>query len=132
MAQSGYYPLDLANIFRTPEKQGGGGGGFLSDHPSPSDRYARINREAEMLRVTGGFRDNGEFARVQQRLRGYGTRPTRAEIQRSGQRSPSQTPTNYPENSPSGRVEYPSNRYQSVQILNGGLQVSVPRNWRER
>ena len=51
MAQAGYDPRDLANMFRTIEQQGGGGGGFLSDHPSPSDRYARINREAQMLRV---------------------------------------------------------------------------------
>ncbi|HKN81997.1 MAG TPA: M48 family metallopeptidase, partial [Pyrinomonadaceae bacterium] len=49
MARAGYDPRDLANMFRTIEQQGGGGGGFLSDHPSPSDRYARINREAQSL-----------------------------------------------------------------------------------
>ena len=131
MARAGYDPRDLANMFRTLEQQGGGGGGFLSDHPSPSDRYARINREAEMLRVNGGYRDTGDFARIQQRLRGYGAAPTMAEIQRNGQRNPTQTPTNYPENSPSGRVEYPSTRYQGYQIFNGGIQVNVPSNWRE-
>ncbi|HEY8225307.1 MAG TPA: M48 family metalloprotease [Pyrinomonadaceae bacterium] len=131
MARAGYDPRDLANMFRTIERTGGGGGGFLSDHPSPSDRYARINREAEMLRVSGGYRDNGDFARVQQRLRSYGSAPSMAEIQRNGQRSPSQTPTNYPENAPVGRVEYPSGRYQNYQIFNGGVQLSVPSNWRE-
>jgi len=40
MANAGYDPRDLANMFRTIEAQGGGGGGFLSDHPSPKDRYA--------------------------------------------------------------------------------------------
>src|ERR1700752_5129287 len=44
MAQAGYDPRGLANMFRTIQQQGGGGGGFLSDHPSPTDRYARINR----------------------------------------------------------------------------------------
>src|SRR5215208_3921492 len=71
MAQAGYDPRDLANMFQTIERQGGGGGGFLSDHPSASDRYARINREAQSLRVNGGQRDSREFARIQERLQGY-------------------------------------------------------------
>src|SRR6185503_17147962 len=138
MANAGYDPRDLANMVRTIEQQGGGGGGFLSDHPSPSDRYARINREAQMLRVNAGARDTREFNRIQERLRGYGTAPTMAEIQRSGQRYPVGENTgntgntgNYPNNPPRGRVEYPSNRYQNVSIFNGGVQVSVPSNWRQ-
>ena len=133
MAQAGYDPRDLANMFQTIERQGGGGGGFLSDHPSPSDRYARINREAQYLRVNSSAqRDSREFARVQERLRGYGSAPTMAEIQRSGQRYPVGEQTgNYPNNPPSGRVSYPSNRYQSVSIFNGGVNVSVPSNWRQ-
>jgi len=139
MAQAGYDPRDLANMFRTIEQQGGGGGGFLSDHPSASDRYARINREAQYLRVnTSANRDSREFARVQERLRGYGSAPTMAEIQRSGQRYPTGEQTgnypdnrNYPNNPPSGRVAYPSSRYQSVSIFNGGVNVAVPSNWRQ-
>jgi len=134
LARAGYDPRDLANMFRTLEQQGGGGGGgFLSDHPSPSDRYARINREAQMLQVNAGMRDSREFARIQQKLRGYGTAPTMAEIQRSGQRYPvgENTGNNYPNNPPSGRVQYPSSRFQTVSIFNGGVQVSVPSNWRE-
>lgn len=133
MAQAGYDPRELANMFRTIEQQGGGGGGFLSDHPSPSDRYARINKEAQALRVnTSAQRDSRAFARVQERLRGYGTAPTMAEIQRSGQRNPVGEQTgNYPNNPPSGRVDYPSSRYQSVSIFNGGVNVNVPGNWRQ-
>ncbi|HET6854468.1 MAG TPA: M48 family metalloprotease [Pyrinomonadaceae bacterium] len=132
MARAGYDPRDLANMFRTLEQQGGGGGGFLSDHPSPSDRYARINREAQMLRVNAGMRDSRDFARVKERLRGYPQAPTMAEIQRSGQRNPvGENTGNYPNNPPSGRVEYPSNRFQSYSIFNGGVEVSVPGNWRQ-
>ena len=133
MAQAGYDPRDLANMFQTIERQGGGGGGFLSDHPSPSDRYARINREAQYLRVnTSASRDSRAFARVQERLRGYGSAPSMAEIQRSGQRYPTGEQTgNYPDNPPTGRVSYPSGRYQSVSIFNGGVNVSVPNNWRQ-
>jgi Peptidase family M48 len=131
MARAGYDPHDLANMFRTLEKQGGGGGGFLSDHPSPSDRYARINQEADMLRVTGTTADTREFAQIQNRLRGYQSAPTSAEVQRTGQRYPSGENTSYPNEVPSGRVESPSSRYQSYSIFNGGVQVSVPSNWRQ-
>src|SRR5260370_7671167 len=51
MANAGYDPRDLANMFRTIEALGGGGGGFLSDHPSPANRYARINQESQYLRI---------------------------------------------------------------------------------
>jgi beta-barrel assembly-enhancing protease len=133
MARAGYDPRDLANMFQTIQRQGGGGGGgFLSDHPSPSDRFARINREAQMLRIEGGQRDSREFASVQQRLRGYGRAPSMQEIAQSGQRNPvGETTGNYPNDRPTGRVEYPSSRYQNYQIFNGGVQVSVPANWRE-
>lgn len=137
MARAGYDPRDLANMFRTIEQQGGGGGGFLSDHPSPSDRYARINREAQYLRVNSNAnRDSRDFARIQERLRGYQQAPTMAEIARSGQKYPvgeqtGNNPSNYPSNPPSGRVAYPSSRYQNYNIFNGGVQVSVPDNWRQ-
>lgn len=133
MARAGYDPRDLANMFRTIEAQGGGGGGFLSDHPSPSDRYARINREAQLLRVNAGVRnDSRDFARIQERLRGYQRAPTMAEIQRTGQRYPvGETTGNTPDNPPTGRVSYPSSRYETVSIFNGGVQVSVPNNWRQ-
>src|SRR5256885_7391151 len=120
MARAGYDPRDLANMFRTIEQQGGGGGGFLSDHPSPSDRYARINREAQSLPVNEAMvqRNSRDFARIQERLRGYPTAPTMAEIARSGQRYPvGENTGNYPNNPPSGRVEYPSSRYQSYSIF---------------
>lgn len=137
MAQAGYDPRDLANMFRTIEQQGGGRGGFLSAHPSASDRYARINREAQYLRVNNPIGDTREFARVQERLRGFQRAPSMEEIARSGQRYPTGEQTgnypagNYPNNPPSGRVAYPSSRYQSVSIFNGGVNVSVPSNWRQ-
>src|SRR5262245_47495365 len=131
-ANAGYDPHDIANMFKTIERQGGGGGGFLSDHPSPKDRYARINQEAQYLRVTNPIRDTREFASVQNRLRGYPRAQSMAEIARSGQRYPVGDSTgNYPANVPTGRVEYPSNRLQNYRILNGNVQVSVPNNWRE-
>ena len=133
MAGAGYDPRDLANMFRTIEQQGGGSsGGFLSSHPSPADRYARINQEAQYLRVTNPVRDSRDFDRIQARLRGMGRAPSMEEIARSGQRNPTgETTGNYPNNPPRGRVEYPSTRYQSYSVGGGLARVSVPSNWRE-
>jgi Zn-dependent protease with chaperone function len=133
MAGAGYDPRDLANMFRTIEQQGGGSsGGFLSSHPSPKDRYARITQEAQFLRVTNPIRDTREFEQVQARLRSMGRAPSMEEIARSGQRYPSgETTGNYPTNAPRGRVEYPSTRYQTYSTLGGIVRVSVPGNWRQ-
>jgi hypothetical protein len=143
MANAGYDPRDLANMFRTIQSQGGGGGGFLSDHPSSADRYARINQEAQYLRINTAVRnDSREFYGIKESLRGYPAAPTMSEIARSGRRYPNQGPqspnqgpqypngdrTNYP-NLPTGRVDYPSSRYRTY---NGGaFTVSIPENWRQ-
>ena len=133
MANAGYDPHDLANMFKTIEQQSGGsGGGFLSDHPSPSDRYARINQEAQYLRVNNPIRDTRDFDRIQARLRGMVQAPSMQEIARSGQRYPTgETTGNYPNNPPQGRVAYPSTRYQTYSTVGGLVRVSVPSNWRQ-
>jgi len=136
MANAGYDPRDLANMFRTIEQQGGGGGGFLSDHPSPENRYARINQEAQYLQVNNPIRDNHEFLAIKERLRGYPRAQSMAEIAQSGQRYPNQgsqyptrDQTNYPSSS-RGRVEDPSTRFRAYTEL-GVVKISVPDNWRE-
>jgi len=133
MARAGYDPRDLANMFKTIEQQsGGGGGGFLSDHPSPKDRYARINQEAQYLRVSESNRDSREFTRIQSRLRGMGRAPSMQEIAQSGNRYPTgDNRGNYPTSAPRGRVEYHSTRYQAYFTLGGIVRVSVPSNWRQ-
>src|SRR5256714_71337 len=136
MANAGYDPRELANMFQTIERQSGGGGGLLSDHPSPANRYARINQEAQSLRIANVPHNNREFLAVNERLRSYPRAQTMAEIQRSGRRYPNQGET-YPTgdrtgnpNSPNGRVDYPSSRYRNYTALNV-LRVSVPDNWQQ-
>ena len=133
MARAGYDPMDLANMFQTIQQQGGGSsGGFLSSHPSPANRYARIQQEARLLRIENPIRNSQDFSRVQARLRSMGTAPTMAEIARTGNRYPTGENTgNYPSQPPRGRVEYPSTRYQTYSQFGGALRVGVPANWRE-
>ena len=128
MARAGYEPRDLATMFQRIQEQGGGSsGGFLSSHPSPQNRYARINQEAQYLRVENPIRDSREFEAIKARLRGQSRAPSMEEIARSGQRYPSE---NGGSNVPAGRVDYPSTRYRNYSEF-GILNVSVPDNWRE-
>ena len=125
MARAGYDPRDLASMFQTIQRQGGSSGGFLSSHPSPSDRNARILQESQYLRVENPIGNTRDFARIQAKLRGYGTAPTMAEISRSGQRYPNDGgmdsaipdngnngnnrnyPTNYPTTRPAAEWSIP-------------------------
>ena len=125
MANAGYDPRDLANMFRTIEQQGGSGGPqWLSDHPNPGNRFEYINREADALRVSNPTRNTNEFNRIQAVLRDMPRARSMQEIGRSGQRNSGQTGR-----TPGGRVEYPSAR---LRAYNGSFfGIAVPDNWRD-
>src|SRR5207248_2009296 len=62
MARAGYDPRDMANVFKTIEKQSGSGGPeWLSDHPNPGNRYEYITKEAQTLHVERPVRDTRAF-----------------------------------------------------------------------
>ncbi|HYJ92245.1 MAG TPA: M48 family metalloprotease, partial [Pyrinomonadaceae bacterium] len=137
MANAGYDPHDLANVFRTIEQQGGSRGPqWLSDHPNPGNRYDAINREAEYLKVSSNpIKLTRDFERVKSRLAGMPPARSMAQIQteyeRTGGRGGGyggQTPTaggRYSRN-----VEYPSSR---TRTYTGGNWVSlrIPDNWQD-
>jgi beta-barrel assembly-enhancing protease len=131
MADAGYDPIDLANMFRTIEQQGGSGGPeWMSSHPNPGNRYAAINREAQYLRVSPNpIKITRDFERIQARFRSMPKARTMSEImKRGGGGQGSENPTaggRYSRN-----VPYPSTRAR-VYSGSGWLQVSVPSNWRE-
>lgn len=136
MARAGYDPRDLANVFRTIESQGGSGSPeFMSSHPNPGNRYARINQEAAMLRVNrnAATQDTRTFQEVKARLSGYPRGQSTSDVASSRQQYPSDR-QQYPSNSDTyargERVAYPSSRYRTY---SGGnlFQVSVPDNWNQ-
>ncbi|MFN7927922.1 MAG: M48 family metallopeptidase [Blastocatellia bacterium] len=132
MARAGYDPRDLANMFRTIEQQGGGGGPeWLSSHPNPGNRYNRINEEAERLNVNERMAQSNtaEFNRVRSSLRSQAPAQTMEQIVRNRQSSPSRP--QYPNDSRiEQRVETPSSQYRTYR---GGnlFQLAVPENWRQ-
>ncbi len=129
MARAGYDPRDLANMFKTIESQGGNGTPeFLSDHPSPANRYANIEREAAMLRVSNPIGRTAQFERVQSRLGGMQRAPSSQEIAQNAQRYPNgnqggQQNGTMQNGRYSSRVQLPSS--QSRVFNGGGIQLNV-------
>ncbi|HKP87024.1 MAG TPA: M48 family metallopeptidase, partial [Blastocatellia bacterium] len=136
MANAGYDPRELANMFRILERQGGKGGPeWMSDHPNPGNRFEAINKEASMLRVENPVRDTADFQRVQARLKGMPRGRSMGEVARSNpgpgnDRYPDDRYPNDDRNLDPRRVEYPSTRFRTY--TEGNLfRIAVPENWRE-
>jgi len=131
MAAAGYDPRDMANVFRTIEKESGPGGPqWMSDHPNPGNRYEYINREAQLLRVTDARHDSRDFQQVQAYLRSLPRAPSMEEVSRNPNAGRTSGRT-VPDSRPSvGNIPRPDSR--TTTYSEGNLfRVSVPSNWRE-
>lgn len=130
MANAGYDPRDLANMFRTIEQQGGGSGPeWMSSHPNPGNRFDAINREAQYLRVSGNpIKITRDFERTQAKFRSLPPAKTMAEITKSGAGQPTENPT--ASGKYSNNVPNPSTRLRAYSGVNW-LRMSVPSNWQE-
>jgi hypothetical protein len=132
MAAAGYDPRDMANVFRTIEKESGSGGPqWMSDHPNPGNRYEYINAEARSLRVSNPRQNTAEFQNVQAHLRTLSPAMSSEDVaRRNAGRQPAPTGTSGSNRSISRNVPRPDSRYQSYN--EGNLfRVSVPANWEE-
>jgi beta-barrel assembly-enhancing protease len=129
MARAGYDPRDMANMFKTIEKEGGPGGPqWLSDHPNPGNRVAYITKEAESLRVENPVRDTRAFTQVQAHLKQMPPAPTTEQATRNAGNRP--TGTSGEGRMPTGRVPAPASSFRTY--TEGDMfKVSVPSNWRE-
>ena len=133
MAQAGYDPREMANMFKTIEKQGGTGGPqWLSDHPNPGDRHDAILREAQLLQVHNPVGDTRAFKDAQARLRKMAPAPTTEAATKKANTGRAQIPApgDRPEGNLSSDVDPPSST--SMGYTEGDVfRVSVPSNWRE-
>jgi hypothetical protein len=130
LARAGYDPREMANMFKTIEAEGGGGGPeWLSDHPNPGNRYEAIIKEAQSLRIQGKA-ETGQFTTMQARLEDMGPSYTAEQIAKG------QAPKGYGDTpaatvTPRGpvKVDPPASTLQTYTPANF-LRVGVPSNWK--
>ena len=150
MANAGYDPRDLANMFKTIAGQSKGGRPpeWLSSHPNPEKRYKTINNEARILRVSSNpIKITRGFARAKEKFGAMPRARSMAEISKDpknrqntgGNRGETRTENggNSGGNNSamangrySRRIQRPSTR---TRLYRGGefMQMRVPSNWRE-
>jgi hypothetical protein len=137
MARAGYDPLAMASFFDLLRDQARHDPGalerFLSDHPAPSDRAARIRREAEALDVSGRRTASvGEFEEIQSRLRGRGAAPSMGRLARGEDRGEDRRGGygTYGGRPADVTIERPSTRFRTFAPRDGLFTVEYPDNWR--
>ena len=129
MSKAGYDPMDMAHFFSYLGQISGGAqskvANFLSDHPAPADREARVRQEAGLLGPVHGTALVGNLRTVQTQLRRLSPAPNAAALA-------SNTGTATPPVNPSSSglsIEQPSTRYRVFQQSDGGYQIEQPDNW---
>jgi beta-barrel assembly-enhancing protease len=135
MAATGYSPADMVSFFRTLESvDKSKKTNWMSDHPAPPDRIARIQQEGTMLHVAGNPTTNAaELRSIQADMRRYGAAPTSQQI--AAGTAPATT--NAPARSTSrGRatgtavqVDPPANAMRTYTSPSGIYRISYPDNW---
>jgi hypothetical protein len=128
MARAGYDPRELARMFETIQKQGGGSPPqWLSSHPNPGNRTEYINQEAAQLTI-GPRPDESGFARTRSRFASLPPARTMAEIERNAGKSGEGNKAPASVGRVGDPVPPPARQYRTVQ---GGklFQVSIPTNW---
>ncbi len=132
LADAGYDPRDLANMFKTINAQSEGGRQpeWLSSHPNPESRYETINRESNLLRVSNNpIKYTRDFGRTKEYLQSLPPAQTMAEIQKNTSQEGNQGAGNGMANGTyKNTVPYPSNRTRVYRAGNT-ISISVPENW---
>ena len=140
LAASGYSPADMVSFFHQLESvDKSRKTNWMSDHPAPPDRIARIEQESKLLRVSASPTTNAsQLASIKADMRRYGNAPTMAQIAQgvtSGRTTAAQRSTgrsNPPMTSSSssvGRVDPPSRQFRTYTARSGVFQIAYPSNW---
>ena len=128
MARAGYDPRQMANMFQTIQREGGGARApeWLSSHPDPGNRYEAINREAAMLSVAGSANTGSSFQSARSRLERMPPAPSMEQVARTQSQ-----PQGGGQAGTAGRamqVPPPSSQFRTHQPADF-LRLSVPENW---
>ena len=131
LAASGYTPADMVSFFHQLEKvDRSKKTTWLSHHPAPPDRIARIEKERQLLREPATPTQNTtQLAAIKRELREHGNARTLGEIAQSRANNPPMT-SNTGNTATMGRVEPPSRSWRTFTNRSRAYQISYPSNWR--
>jgi beta-barrel assembly-enhancing protease len=134
LAASGYSPADMVSFFQTLERvDSSKKTNWMSDHPAPPDRIARIQKEAQLLHVSQTPTTNvAQLQSIQSRLRGSGPAQTSAQIAQAAAAPSSNTrrrTTGGGMSSSTASIEAPSNTLRTYTSPSRLFQISYPSNW---
>jgi hypothetical protein len=146
LSRAGYDPMDMANFFELLRKQHDKDPGrlaeFISSHPTPANRSARVQQEARLLGSPAASRTTGRFAGVQSELRGMPAGRSMQQIARGrgttrgGQGTARGGQGTSTRDRTAGRgaarvqVEPPSSRFASFRQRDDFFELQHPDNWR--
>lgn len=132
MARAGYDPMEMAHFFNYMSQKAGKDPGavarFLSDHPAPADREARVRQEANLLGSIRRSAPVGSLAAVQSQLRRLPAARTTAQVA-AGLSSGTNTASNASNGTGTLAIEQPSARFRTYQQRDGSFQIEQPDNW---
>ncbi|MEP6800617.1 MAG: M48 family metallopeptidase [Acidobacteriota bacterium] len=131
MARAGYDANEMASMFELLRKQAGRDPGrlerFLSDHPAPADREARVRQEAARLGRPGPPHSVGDIGVVKSALRAQGSAVSMKQLAQGtsggtvpGGRGPSRGDI---------RIEAPSANFRTFKQRTGFFTIDYPQNW---
>jgi beta-barrel assembly-enhancing protease len=130
MSRAGYDPREMADMFELLRRQAGRDPGrlerFLSDHPAPVDREARVRQEAARLSLAKGARASGELFAVKAALH---SEPPPVSMKQVANVASAPPAGSVPRAGPI-RIEPPSSRSKRFTQKAGVFSIDFPENWR--
>jgi Zn-dependent protease with chaperone function len=136
LAASGYTPADMVSFFNTLAKvDTSKKTSWMSNHPAPPDRIARIEKERQLLREPATPTQNvAQLNSIKSELRSLGGARTTSQIAQSsssGGNPPMTSGTTGSGTSGSvGSVAAPSSSLRKYTNRSGAYAISYPSNWR--
>lgn len=127
LAKAGYNPIEMATFFNFMAQQAGGDPSkfatFMSSHPAPANREARVRQEAALLGPAKLLATTGNLRTIQTQIGKLPAAPTTAQLA-------SATPTSGQSDPASGlSIESPSSQFHVFQQADGVYQLEKPNNW---
>ncbi len=132
LTASGYSPQDMINFFRTLESvDTSKKTSWLSDHPAPPDRIARLQREEQMLRAPATPTENvAQLHQVQADMARFGRAPSARQTAQAMTSSSRGRSAQSGGSAPSIQIAAPSSSMRTFTSRSHVFSVEYPSNWK--